>query len=40
VFSQIMEDALRQEHVPPTIAIGPSNGPSRQAAGTVASSVP
>ena len=44
VFSEIMQAALRQEHVPPTVADRParpaSNDPSRQATGKVSSSVP
>jgi cell division protein FtsI (penicillin-binding protein 3) len=42
VFSQIMQAALLQEHVPPTVAIAPTaaNDPSRQATGKVSSSVP
>jgi cell division protein FtsI (penicillin-binding protein 3) len=40
VFSEIMEAALRQERVPPTVPIGPSNATSGQATGKVSSSVP
>ena len=43
VFSEIMQAALRQEHVPPTVAIDrrrASTDPSRQATGKVSSSVP
>ena len=43
VFSKIMQAALRQEHVPPTVAIDPttaSNDSSREATGKVSSSVP
>jgi cell division protein FtsI (penicillin-binding protein 3) len=45
VFSQIMQAALRQEHVPPTVSITPSEDsastdPSRRATGNVSASVP
>ncbi|MGZ6999618.1 MAG: peptidoglycan D,D-transpeptidase FtsI family protein [Acidimicrobiia bacterium] len=41
VFSQIMQDALRLEHVPPTVAIdSPAAGASRAGAGTVSASAP
>jgi cell division protein FtsI (penicillin-binding protein 3) len=44
VFSKIMQAALRQERVPPTVAIDPptdsSSGPSRPATGKVSASVP